>query len=120
MKTLLFIHYLIVGFCLCALPVRAEDIHAPKPAPENIQRILEENRYPAFVRECLAEAIPKLQKRAEAKEAILKKETIKVDGIDDRWYSPSKYVWFKAKIETPEGLEEITVMMQKPLRGKCF
>jgi len=87
MKSLFSIGYLMVGFCLCTFPVWAEDIHAPKPAPENLRRIMEENRYPAFVRECLAEAIPKLQKRAEAKEAILKKETIKVDGIDDRWDS---------------------------------
>ncbi|MFM8270447.1 MAG: hypothetical protein ACKN9V_09695, partial [Pseudomonadota bacterium] len=85
-----------------------------------IKRTGEEKGYPPFVGDCLTAAIAKLKKRAAAREAVLKKETIKVEEVDDRWYSPSKYVWFSAMMETPEGVEKITVMMQKPFREACF
>jgi hypothetical protein len=121
MKTQGYILFLGLMFQF-AFPQRilAADIHEARPLPENIKRIVDEKNYPAFVRECLPEAVQKLNRKAEAKKAILRKETIKVDEIDNRWYNPSKYVWFIANIETADGIESITVMMQKPSRGKCF
>lgn len=96
------------------------EIHATRPLTPNIKRIAEEEVYPPFVKECFMPAVQKLQKRADALGAVLKKETIKVEEVDARWYNPTKYVWFSAQIETPEGIEKITVLMQKPMRGKCF
>lgn len=97
----------------------SEELHAPRPLPKNIKRILEARDIPPFVRECFPKAIEKLKAKAEAKNAILKKETIQIEEIDDRWYNPSKYVWFSAKVETPDGVEKITVLVQKPLMGAC-
>lgn len=102
-----------------ALPGFSEELHAQRPLPKNIQRILEARDIPPFVRECFPRAIEKLKAKAEAKKALLKKETIQIEEIDDRWYSPSKYVWFSAKVETPDGVEKITVLVQKPLVGAC-
>lgn len=110
----------IIVLSISSIQLTAEELHAAKPLPENIKRIVEEDHYPPFVRECFPEAVKKLKAKAEAQKGILRKETIKVDEVDNRWYNPSKYVWFSAKIETTEGLEKITVLMQKPLGGKCF
>ena len=96
------------------------EMHAYQPPSENIRRIVETKDYPPFVKECFGKAVEKLKKRAEAKEALLKRETIAVDEVDNRWWKPSKYVWFSATIETPEKQEKITVLMQKPLSGECF
>lgn len=115
-----FLILTLAALNFASFQLSAAELHASKPLPENIKRIVEEDHYPPFVRECFAEAVQKLKSRAEAKKGILRKETIKVEEIDNRWYNPSKYVWFAAKIETPEGLEKITVLMQKPLGGKCF
>ena len=112
----LMLSFLIPG----SISLKAEELHAPRPLLPNIKRIIEENAYPNFVRECFAGALAKLQAKANAKEAILKKETIKIEEIDNRWYNLSKYVWFSALIETPEGAEKVTVLMQKPLKGACF
>ena len=118
------IKVLVVAITFLGLVAQAEhsnpEIRRSQQLPPNIKRIVEEEAYPPFVKECFLPAVEKLKKRAEAKEAVLKKETIKVEEVDARWYNPSKYVWFSAKIETPEGIEKITVLMQKPLRGKCF
>ncbi|NBV49844.1 hypothetical protein EBR78_01345 [bacterium] len=102
-----------------AVPGVSEEIHAQRPLPKNIKRILEARDIPPFVRECFPRAIEKLKAKAEAKNALLKKESIQIEEIDDRWYNPSKYVWFSAKIETPDGVEKITVLVQKPLGGAC-
>lgn len=117
-----FLRLFLAPFLLVmmSVPLQAEEIHATQPLPSNINRILKDKGYPPFVRECFAAAIAKLTKRAVTKEALLKKETIKVEEVDDRWYSPSKYVWFSALMETPEGVEKVTVLMQKPLQGACF
>lgn len=101
-------------------PLRSEELHSHQTPSPTIKRSAGERDYPPFVRECFVAAVEKLKKRAAAKEAVLKKETIKVEEVDDRWYNPSKYVWFSAVIETPEGVEKVTVMMQKPFRGACF
>jgi hypothetical protein len=119
-RHLFFILFALTFWVSHSSEIYAAELHAAKPLPENIQRIVDTNTYPRFVRECFAGAVEKLKQRAKAKEAVLKKETIAVDEIDARWYNPSKYVWFSAKIETPEGLEKITVLMQKPLKGACF
>lgn len=114
----------LVAFSFFGLVASADhqtpEIRAARPLAPNIKRIVEEEAYPPFVKECFMPAVQKLQKRADALGAVLKKETIKVEEIDARWYNPSKYVWFSAQIETPEGIEKITVLMQKPMRGKCF
>ena len=102
------------------VPLKAEELHAQRPLLPNIKRIVEDNVYPPFVRECFLAAIDKLKAKADAKGAVLKKETIKVEEIDNRWYNLSKYVWFSALIETPEGAEKVTVLMQKPFKGACF
>lgn len=44
-------------------------------------------------------------------------EEVRECGVDNRPLNPSKYVWFCAKADRGD---EIKVLTQKPLFGKCF
>ena len=52
---------------------------------------------PSYMAECRAAAIKKLGAQAQAKGAHLQSRSVKVIEINDRWYNPSKYVWFEGE-----------------------
>lgn len=45
--------------------------------------------------------------------------SVTVQSVDNRWYNPSKYVWFSVPAQCPNGLESITKLVQF-YRGKCI
>lgn len=40
-------------------------------------------------------------------------------GVDNRWYNPSKYVWYAATLKCPESTYELEKMVQYS-DEKCF
>ena len=78
---------------------------------------------PAYVSECLKAAKEKLRAISQLNGFTLDETTIFVSGIDDRWYNPSKYVWFSASVNKSDGASEtIQVLTQKSLLPvkSCF
>jgi hypothetical protein len=68
----------------------------------------------SFVDECREASITRLKVKAEAQGAVMDEKTLAVDQIDDRWYNPSKYVWFKVNAVKPDGtVVNLTEMLQK-------
>lgn len=66
-----------------------------------------EPKYPKYVEECRKPATEKLKAIAEINNMTIDESSITVSSIDDRWYSPSKYVWFSAVAKKADGTTEI-------------
>jgi hypothetical protein len=75
---------------------------------------------PEFVQTCSIRGLEKLRIQAEAYGANLQEETFTVCGIDQRWYNPSKYVWYCAKATTHEGAITTIQSLVQYSSGKCF
>jgi hypothetical protein len=58
---------------------------------------------PSYVKECQVVATETFKEEATGQKLTLQEETIRVDSIDDRWYNPDKYVWFKADAVSESG-----------------
>ena len=68
----------------------------------------------SYISECKEAGILKLRDQAGAMGIDLNESRISIDGIDDRWYNPSKYVWFKGEGTDKKGKRAfVTVMLQK-------
>lgn len=67
---------------------------------------------------CLEVGKAKIISQAEAYGCDVDSEQIDVQDVDNRWYSPSKYVWYEVKGECNE-LSGIVKMVQYS-NGKCF
>ncbi len=46
-------------------------------------------------------------------------EQIRVSHIDNRWWNPSKYVWFTAQINCANDQTTVSKLVQY-YRGKCY
>lgn len=68
----------------------------------------------AYIDECREAGENKLRDQAEAMNIDLDSEKISIDGIDDHWYNPSKYIWFKGEGRDKDGKRAfVTTMVQK-------
>jgi hypothetical protein len=78
---------------------------------------------PEYVNECSLAALNKIQYKAASQRAVLDESSLAVSEVDDRFYNPSKYVWFSAKATQEDGtVIEIEALTQKsyfPNRA-CF
>ena len=77
---------------------------------------------PSYMAECRAAAIKKLSAQAQAKGAHLQSRSVKVVEIDDRWYNPSKYVWFAGEATDGKNSFTLQTMTQKSFLppSPCF
>ena len=78
---------------------------------------------PDYVNECEIAAIKKIEYKAAAQRAILITDSLKVTEVDDRFYNPSKYVWFSAQAKLEDGsVIEIGALTQKSYlpEKECF
>lgn len=67
---------------------------------------------------CLQKGIEKVAAQAEAWNCEFKVEKIEVQDIDNRWYSPSKYIWYQ--VITPcNGYDRVVKMVQY-YKGQCI
>jgi hypothetical protein len=65
---------------------------------------------------CLEAGRDKLAQQAESFGCNVDLDTVAVNEIDNRWYTPSKYVWFEAESDCENPL---TVLVQYS-RRQCF
>jgi hypothetical protein len=68
--------------------------------------------------QCLETGKTKILAQEESYGCVVDVSDTRVQQIDNRWYSPSKYVWYQASGEC-NGSDELTVMVQYS-EGKCF
>jgi hypothetical protein len=66
-----------------------------------------EPKYPKYVEECRKPATEKLKSIAQINNMTIDESSITVSSIDDRWYNPSKYVWFSAMVKKADGSTEV-------------
>lgn len=79
--------------------------------------------YPKYVEECKKPALEKLKSIAEINGFVLDEKSVTISSIDDRWYNPSKYVWFSAVVKKSDGnTDVIQVLTQKSFvpPSSCF
>lgn len=73
-----------------------------------------EPEYPKYIEECRKPAIEKLKNIAQINDMEIDEGSIAVSSVDDRWYSPSKYVWFSAVVKKANGSSHvIETLVQK-------
>ncbi len=78
---------------------------------------------PAYVEECTEVAIRKLSRSAADHGAVLLVNSLKVELIDERFFSPYKYVWFDGVAVKQDGLQiHLHCLTQKSFRPvkPCF
>jgi hypothetical protein len=71
-----------------------------------------------LVNQCLETGKSKLVEQEESYGCVVDVSDTKVAEIDNRWFSPSSYVWYEAAGNC-NGRDELTVMVQYS-EGKCF
>jgi hypothetical protein len=68
--------------------------------------------------QCLETGKSKLVAQEESYGCIVDVSDTKVEDIDNRWFSSSKYIWYKAEGEC-NGSDELVVMVQYS-EGNCI
>lgn len=71
-----------------------------------------------LVNKCLDVGKTKVARRAEAWGCKVDLNQIEVQDIDNRWYNPSKYVWYQV-IGECNGYDRVSALVQY-YNGKCF
>ncbi len=66
-----------------------------------------EPKYPKYVEECQKPATEKIKNIAKINNMTIDESSITVSSVDDRWYNPTKYVWFSAIAKKSNGNSEI-------------
>lgn len=67
---------------------------------------------------CLENGKEKIEMHARAFNCKIIGE-IEVSALDNRWYNPSKYVWYAATLECPQTTMDVEKMVQY-YAGKCL
>jgi hypothetical protein len=67
---------------------------------------------------CLDKGKEKIKIQAQAWGCQVDLNDVEVSEIDNRWYTPSKYVWYEVRTEC-NGFDRITQLVQL-YRGKCL
>lgn len=71
-----------------------------------------------LVESCWESAEVKLTAKADQQDCVVQINEMKVEAIDNRWYNPSKYVWFSSPANCPDERVKIEVMVQY-YRSRC-
>lgn len=72
----------------------------------------------ALAQNCLPVGTQKLIDQAQSWNCAIEGQPVKVQDVDNRWYNPSKYIWYTVEVPC-NGYESLTVLVQQ-YRGKCF
>lgn len=67
---------------------------------------------------CLESGKQKIIEQAAAHGCNIDVDQITVQSIDNRWYNPSKYVWYRILTKCTD-IEAITILVQY-FSGKCY
>lgn len=71
-----------------------------------------------LVQSCWVPAAEKLMEKAGRKDCEIQISQMQVEALDNRWYNPSKYVWFSCPAVCEEGTTKMEVLVQY-FRGHC-
>ena len=71
-----------------------------------------------LVESCWESAEVKLMAKADRQDCVVQINEMKVEAIDNRWYNPSKYVWFSCPGACRDGRARLEVMVQY-YRAQC-
>lgn len=72
----------------------------------------------ALAQHCLNKGVEKVLSQAQAWNCEINSDEIEVNEIDNRWYNPSKYIWYQ--VLTPcNGYDRVIKMVQY-YKGKCL
>lgn len=67
---------------------------------------------------CFAKGVEKVLAQAQAWGCAASADQVEVQQIDNRWYNPSKYVWYQ--VVTPcNGYDRVTKLVQY-YNGQCL
>lgn len=72
----------------------------------------------ALVKACSEKGVAKVVTQAESYGCTIDASQITVSNIDNRWYNPSKYLWFHVEAVCPNGHTSIQKLVQY-YRGEC-
>jgi hypothetical protein len=67
---------------------------------------------------CLNKGSEKVISQAQAWGCQVGADQIEVQAIDNRWYNPSKYIWYQAVVPC-NGFDRVIRLVQH-YKGKCF
>lgn len=71
-----------------------------------------------LIKKCLSAGQEKISLQADILGCKVLSE-VEAVGIDNRWYNPSKYVWYAADLECPQSTYELEKMIQYS-GGECI
>lgn len=71
-----------------------------------------------LVEACLETGKKKVESQAQAYGCRVNINNIDVNNIDNRWYNPSKYVWYE--VEGRCGQYDRVIQLVQYYRGKCI
>ena len=67
---------------------------------------------------CLERGKAKIAEQAATWNCPVDLDKVEVQSVDNRWYNPSKYVWYQVKGEC-NGFDRVVKMVQY-YRGRCI
>lgn len=68
---------------------------------------------------CFAKGVEKVLVQAQAWDCAASAEQVEVLEVDNRWYNPSKYVWYQVVTPCSNGYDRVTKLVQY-YNGKCL
>lgn len=74
----------------------------------------------ALVAACQNAGLRQLETQAQSDGCRLDVRTVRVTGIDNRFYNPSKYVWFAGRAVCAGGRSSVIQKMTQYYAGNCF
>ncbi len=73
-----------------------------------------------LIQTCLADAKERLSFQADILGCKINLDEVEASAVDNRWYNPSKYIWYAGTLECPNTTPyEIEKMIQY-YDGKCI
>ncbi|MBX3040470.1 MAG: hypothetical protein KF789_07190 [Bdellovibrionaceae bacterium] len=73
-----------------------------------------------LIEACKTEGVRQVVEQAAAYGCSADPRTVQVSEIDNRFYNPSKYIWFTGKAHCgAQGVQDISKMVQY-YQGRCF
>jgi len=71
-----------------------------------------------LVDKCLETGKAKIKEQAQAWGCQVNLDKVQENGVDNRWYNPSKYVWYEV-VGQCNGYDRVIQLVQY-YKGKCF
>ena len=73
-----------------------------------------------LIQTCLADAKKRFSQQAAILGCTTDVEEVEASGVDNRWYNPSKYIWYVAVLECPNTQPYEVEKMIQYYDGKCI